>query len=143
MSKWQKTPFDSLEAAYAMADKMKLRPSAIAVKDNFRSFTIKEGRKIMLLAQKGGEGPVMEKVIKELPPQEGPFFSDADRLQVGPWILSDHETLADVGAHWREQFANFDNVEILDVVMYRIGDDEYEYAADDQGIWQRVLHRKK
>jgi len=66
-------------------------------------------------------------------------------FKVGPWEESIHETLEDVEAFWRKQFVNFDNVEVLDVQVYRIGKDEYAYVADKNTgkIWNLLLTAEK
>ena len=71
-------------------------------------------------------------------------YNQAEFL-VGPWELSEHGTLDTVGSHWREQYVNFDNVEILQVTLYRIGQDEYEYSVDKNTgeVWCRVLTRAR
>jgi hypothetical protein len=63
---------------------------------------------------------------------------------VGPWSPCDYaSSLEVVKDHWKEQYVNFDNVEILKVTLYRIGQDEYEYTEDvNTGeVWTRVLSR--
>lgn len=158
MSKWEKTPFDTIEQAHALAEKMGLNPGAITDGIEIRSFQIWEGRTLTLVAQRvsfSGElvGPVLEKVTPKAkaPPQDpsAPRFSEKDRLHSGPWVLltdDDHGqgTLEGVEEHWRRVYVNFDNVEVLHIVLYRIKDDEYEYCEDSQGrVWVRVLEKKK
>jgi len=67
----------------------------------------------------------------------------AVEFQVGPWEQSIHKNLEVVEIHWRKKFVNFENVEALDVKLYRIGKDEYEYVQDiNTGeVWCRKLSR--
>lgn len=167
-SKWVKTPFKNLEQARTVAERFGLYPSAIitaakarASDATLRSFTTSEGRKVMLIAQQINSdgvpvGPVLEKVLKRgsltstrgsavsVQDPNAPRFSEDDRLQVGPWCRSDHKNFEEVEAYHRAQCVNFDNVEVLKLVLYRIGGDEYEYGLDRSGVvWVRVLHATK
>ena len=144
--KWEKTPFDTIEQAHALAEKMGLHPGVIVEKGEYCYFQMWESRTLTTIAQSIPGGPVREKVTRkaEVPSQDpaAPRFSEKDRLHAGPWVLSDHETLEAVEEHWRRSFANFDNVEVLHVVLYRINEDEYEYCEDSKGVWSRVLEKK-
>jgi len=62
-------------------------------------------------------------------------------FRAGAWEPGYQETLEEVEAYWREQYVNFDNVEVLTVTLYRIGKDEYEYVEDANTgeVWARVL----
>jgi len=164
-SEWRKTPFSDLEEAHKAAELMKLCPSAIMTtgassapstpssSDTIRYFQVVEGRAVTMIAQRLDGGPVLEKTIKSargtknaIPEQDpsAPRFSDRDRLKAGPWILSDDcETLEDVWARWQREFVNPENIEILQVTLYRVGAEEYEYAQDEKGIWVRVLTPRK
>ena len=147
---WNATPFETMEQAHETALKYELNPSPVVVKDGFRSFTTTEGGKVFLIAQAVTGGPVREQEFKKRgkdryrpPKQEGPSFSDADRLVVGPWLqVGEYQTLQDVEDHWRRQFVNFDNVEVFTMKLYRIDKDEYEYYFDGEDVWCRVLHKK-
>lgn len=146
---WEKTPFQTLEGAHRTAVKFELNPSSIIdTGQGYRSFQTKTGRSVSIIAQKMGGGPVREKRLpkgkkSDLPLQDpnAPQFGEKDRLLAGPWTDSDHVTLDAVEAYWRKQFVNFDNLEVLDVKLYRVGRDEYEYALDvnTNKLWCRVL----
>lgn len=73
-------------------------------------------------------------------------YNDAEFL-AAPWSPCDYasSSLDEVEAHWKEKFVNFDNVEVLQVTLYRIGKDEYEYVKDANTgeIWSRKLSRVK
>lgn len=237
MSKWTKTPFETLEAAHQIALKLELNPSSIIdTGRGFRSFQTKEGRQRTIIAQKIEGGPVLEKRLPKgkkspIPLQDpnAPTFGEGDRkltgagwgasdhetldavrahyqqlgpstkhriafegealmieepdgdeveyrqsskgvqsrslmragnrtwryeepvalgaevkFNVGPWQRSIHETLEVVEIHWRSKIVNFDNVEVLTVTLYRIGQDEYEYVEDRNTgeVWTRLLRRK-
>lgn len=147
---WNETPFKSIGEAHKTATKYELNPSPIAEKDGFHSFTTTEGNQVFLIAQAVAGGPVREKEFKKRgkdryrpPKQEGPYYIEQDRMLVGPWMRSkDHQTLEDVEAHYRSVFVNFDNVEVLQVTMYRIDDCEYEYYDDGKDVWVRGLHER-
>lgn len=153
--KWEKTPFDTVEQAHALAEKMGLHPGALLTADlgrkGYQYFLIWEGRTLTRVAQSLEGGPVLEKVTREakVPPQDpdAPQFSEKDRLHTGPWVLLTNEdqgqgTLEGVEAKWRRLHVNFDNVEVLHIVLYRIQQDEYEYCEGSGGVWVRVLEKK-
>lgn len=149
MSSWTDTPFKSIEEAHKTATEFELNPSPIQEKGDYRVFTAVEGNKTYMMAQHNDGGPVRERSFPKRgkdrykPSQEGPYWSDADSLHSGPWCLeTKHKTLSDVEAHWRSVYLNFENVEVISIVLYRIDEDEYEYCKDSQGIWCRVLHRR-
>lgn len=149
-SKWSRTPFTSLEAAHRVAEALDLHPSLIKEASDFRSFTTREGRKLLLIAQRvDGTGPVLEKELpKGTPPSQdpdAPRFDEESRLKVGPWILREEfEDLQHVRRYYCQQFINPDNLEILKLHLYRIGDDEYEYGLDSAGrVWSRVISKPK
>jgi len=73
-----------------------------------------------------------------LTPYEGPKKAE---FKVGPWELCDQQSPEEVEAFWRERYVNFDNVEVIDVRLYRIDEDEYEYATDNPSgeLWYRKL----
>lgn len=145
---WTDAPFKSILDAHKAALKFELNPSSIVTKGDYDTFTVTEGRSVFIMAQHTSGGVVREREFPKRgkgrykPKQEGPYFGDENRMQVGPWVRSDHATLKDVEAYYRRTFVNFDNVEVISVVLYRIDTDEYEYCKDSQGIWCRVLHRK-
>lgn len=145
--KWEKTPFDTIEQARELAEKMGLHPGVLVEQGDYCYFLMWEGRTLTTIAQSLEGGPVREKVTRkaEVPPQDpdAPRFSEKDRLHTGPWTLSDHETLEAVEAKWRKLYVNFDNIEVLHIVLYRIKQDEYEYCEDSAGVWTRVLEKKK
>ena len=155
-SKWKKTPFETIEQAHAFAEKLGLNPGQILVGQNesYKYFHIWEGRTLTRVAQRIEGGPVLERVTKKAkaPPQDpsAPRFGEKDRLHAGPWVLltdEDHGqgSLEGVEAKWRRTYVNFDNVEIIHITLYRIGEDEYEYTLDHRGrgVWVRVLEKKK
>ena len=157
-SKWTETPFETIEQAHALAEKMDLNPGQILVGQNllggsYKYFHIWEGRTLTRVAQRLEGGPVLEKITPnaKVPPQDpsAPRFSEKDRLHAGPWVLLTDDdqgqgTLEGVEAKWRRLHVNFDNVEVLHIVLYRIKDAEYEYCEDSQGVvWVRVLEKKK
>ncbi len=151
MAGWQDTPFKSIEQAHGMATKMGLSPSAIVEQEGgMRSFQIKEGRRVSVVAQRMAGGPVKEKQLARgapAPPLQdpnAPRFSDADRYQVGPWVRLDFSDLEVALEHLLSQFVNPDNVEQLEMVLVRIDDDEYEFYESSSGqVWERVLSKKK
>ena len=151
-SKWEKTPFDSIEQAHALAEKMSLHPGVLVEKGDYCYFEMWEGRTLTRIAQSIEGGPVREKVTPKakVPPQDpsAPQWSEKDRLHTGPWVLlTDKDdgqgTLEGVEASWRKAYINFDNIEVLHIVLYRIQQDEYEYCEDSEGVWTRVLEKKK
>lgn len=64
---------------------------------------------------------------------------------VGSWSPCDYASLEAVADHWKKEFVNFDNVEILEITLYRIGQDEYEYVVDKNTgeVWSRKLEGTK
>lgn len=74
-----------------------------------------------------------------------PYEKDESEFSVGPWAPSDHQRLGGVEEHWKKQFVNFDNVEVLTVILYRIGQDEFEYVVDKNTdeVWKRKLSEVK
>lgn len=148
MSKWENTPFKTIREAHDTATALGLNPTVVTRSEDerFDSFIIYEKHTVVYVAQAVAGGPVREKITKSkrrVRDPRIPTFKEKDRLLAGPWILSDHTTLEEVEASWRELYLNFDNVEVLQVVLYRIGADEYEYVQDASGVHQRVLHRRK
>jgi len=147
---WRDTPFETIEQAHGMAEKMQLYPTAIVDTGAFKSFQFREGRKVMLLGQATSGGSVRERLLskKERKPSpqdpNAPTWSDADRLLVGPWVRSEHETYCDVKDHICKQYVNPDNLEFYELLMFREGEDEYQYYLDSSGeMYCRVLTRKK
>jgi len=65
----------------------------------------------------------------------------------GPWSPCEYasSSLEAVREHWKKEFVNFDNVEVLEVTLYRIGKDEYEYLVDKNTdeVWTRKLEEVK
>jgi len=229
MPKWDKTPFKTIKSAHRVAVRLEMQPSTVITDKGFRTFQMKEGRTITVIAQRVEGGPVLEKRLlkgkkSKIPLQDpnAPKFSEEDRLLTGPWTtsayktfeavrehysalgpstkhreafsgellvvdypdgdvieyrqqaghmveqrmlfsaqgrylapyskaeflaacwkLSEYEDFDAVTAYWKAQFVNFDNVEVLEIVMYRIGRDEYEYFKNQEGIWSRVLEGVK
>jgi len=145
---WTQTPFGTIEEAHATAKKFQLKPSTITVRaGRFRSFTFGEGQTIRLMAQREEGGPVLE---RELSRKQGlaqhynapgvPSWKAEDRLRAGPWNQSSYTSLEEAADHYRSQFANPDNVVMLEVVLFRLNRDEYEYALDSKGVvWSRVI----
>ena len=74
-----------------------------------------------------------------------PYERPEAKFKVGPWELSAQASLEEVEEHWKVQYVNFDNVEVLQVTLYRIGRDEYEYVVDvnTDEVWCRVLREDK
>lgn len=76
-------------------------------------------------------------------------YADPKRAEfrAEPWELCEYaaSSLEAVADHWKKQYVNFDNVEVLTVTLYRIGQDEYEYVKDvNTGeVWSRVLKEVK
>ena len=148
---WTDTPFKTIEEARKLAAQMGSKPTAIITNrtKGYRYFQISEGRKQIVIAQAVMGGPVKERCKRSkkapLPLQDPnvPTFGDNDRLLVGPWVPSRHASLGEAETHWKDTYVNFDNVEVLEIVLYRVGGDEYEYVAAPSGVWQRVLSRKK
>jgi hypothetical protein len=66
-------------------------------------------------------------------------------FKAGAWEVSHQQTLKEVEAYWRRMYVNFDNVEVLQVILYRLGQDEYEYVKDANTgeVWARVLKEVK
>jgi hypothetical protein len=73
-------------------------------------------------------------------------YNEAEFL-AGSWSPCGYasSSLEAVEDHWKQQFVNFDNVEVLTIVLYRIGQDEYEYVTDANTgeVWCRVLKEVK
>lgn len=144
---WTNTPFENIGDAHKTAVTMQLKPSEIINTGGMWNFQIIEGRKTLLLAQALSGGPVKERTLHEkLPLQdpEAPTFSDSDRLLVGPWTPSEHETLLAVIDHISKQYINPDNLRFFELLMFEDGGDEYQYYLDPQGqMYCRVLSRRK
>ena len=139
MNKWETTPFKTLEDARNAYLEMSRDPSPIDTGGKYRSFEVKEGPHVYLVAQKIEGGPVLEKVIDIIFGEPVTDTSPTQNKTAGPWERSKFSSLADVEEFYREQFVNFDNVEVLTIQLYRIGNEEHEYALDDTGVWARVI----
>jgi len=148
---WEKTPFTSIEQAHTMAEKMGLQPSVILNTGSgdvtFRSFNIREGRKTILIAQNSQGGPVLEREMSKegLRATQDPDAPRAPReeelLRAGSWQLTQHKTLKEANTDYRKEFINPDEVEMVKIILFRHGDEEYEYAQDSKGVWARVLYK--
>ena len=149
MSNWQETPFKALEEAHWMAEKMDLKPTAITSHEgsDYQYFQVKEGRETIVVAQrKDGSGPVRERRQAKPVPRDPtvPRWSDADSLHSGPWHRDEKKTFEEVRQYYIDQFVNPENIEVFDVMLFRVDEDEYEYALDVYGVlWSRVLHKSK
>ena len=139
---WEKTPFNSLEQARTMAERMDLFPGEIQTKGSLRFFQWSEGRKVSTMAQAIAGGPVKERTEKKAKVYRAPKPKVLFReWVVGPWIRVDHESLAAAEASYLEEFLNPENVEVIRVIMFRDRDQETEYAQDSRGVWTRVITR--
>ena len=148
MTKWTNTPFKSIQEAHDTANSYDLNPTEISPSEDgrFNSFIVYEGRDTVYIAQALIGGPVREKTVgsrRRVRDPRIPVFREEDRLLAGPWIASDFVTFDDVREHWRTQFINPDDVEVLQIVLYRIDEFEYEYVIDGGRVRQRVLHKRK
>lgn len=145
--KWTDTPFENIGDAYKTAVTMQLKPSEIINTGGMWNFQILEGRKTLLLAQALNGGPVRERTLSQkLPLQdpEAPTFSDSERLLVGPWTRSEHETFEEVKEHICKQYVNPDTLEFSELMMFEDGGDEYQYYLNPSGqMYCRVLSRRK
>lgn len=147
--KWEDTPFDSIEEARVCAQRMGLCPTAIVEEGGFRFFKLPDGHTI---AQKAEGGVVKERqkdieceIFKPYQPQSPtPELAREPGFESGPWLKPPEKTFEEVEAKFARVFINPDNLEKLQIVMYRPGDSrEYEYALDGEGVmWLRVLWRK-
>ena len=114
---------------------------------------MREKRQTTLMAQKAEGGPVKEKVLKRrepkppMQPEEAPKWSKKYSYTVGPWTLTDLETLEDAEQRFKKEFINPENVEVLEMILIRNStadrELEYEYARDARGVWHRVMERKR
>lgn len=148
MNKWQETPFETLEDAHATAEKMGLQPAAITQwkEGDHKYFQIKEGRDTVIVAQKAdGSGPVRERKQRKpapIDPSVPKRTFEEEWITRGPWTRSSHATFEEVQKHYKATFVNPENIEVFEVMMYRVDEDEYEYALDVHGVmWSRVLHK--
>lgn len=142
MAKWDATPFKTLEQAHKTAEKMGLFPGEIITKGEYKFFQLSEGRKVTTLARHILGGPVKERTEKKAKRYRDPRPTDVHReWVVGKWIRTDHKSLEDAEAHYKEAFINPENVEVIRVIMFRDKDRETEYAADRGGVWTRVITR--
>ena len=143
---WADTPFKTLEEAHKTAEAMELFPGEIITKGEYKFFRLSEGREVTTLARHILGGPVRERTEKKAKvyrDPDVPTFGDKDRWTVGPWIRTEHASLEDAEAHYKEQFNNPDNLEVVRVIMIRDDNVEREYAEDSRGVWARSLTKPK
>ena len=150
MTKWAKTPFTNLDAAHRHSQGMGLEPGPLKTKGEYRFFRLVAGSVMTVLAQKLVGGPVLETVgIKE--PEGGVIITGAiasanqeapaSQWTVSPWKKSDEiATFEQAGEYWQQLIANPDNLEVLEIQLYRVGKTEYEYGLDNRGqMWVREI----
>ncbi len=151
MTNWSRTPFNNIRAAHAAAVRSGLNPGPLKKKGDYEFFRILSGTVLTIVAQREGYERVLETVgtveglaskgfSDETEPSED---SKASGWKVTPWRRTEDpalDTFEHLQGYWEEQIANPENLEIIEVRLYRIGSREYEYGLDREGnMWGRVL----
>ncbi len=151
MTNWSKTPFNNIRAAHAAAVRSGLNPGPLKKKEDYEFFRILSGSVLTIVAQKEGHERVLETVgtVEGLASKgfsdevESSENSQASGWKVTPWRRTEDpalNTFEHIQEYWEEQIANPENLEIIEVRLYRIGSKEYEYGLDREGnMWGRVL----
>lgn len=114
-------------------------------------FRILSGTVLTIVAQQEGNERVLETVgtVEGLASKgfsdesESSKDSQASGWKVTLWKRTEDsalDTFEQVKEYWEAQIANPENLEMIEIQMYRVGGKEYEYGLDREGnMWERIL----
>lgn len=147
MTNWSETHFSNIEEAHNVSESLGLIPGPIIRKGKYRFFKVLSGNILTIITIKDGTTEVLETVgtvSAALSEELGvPAAMPISRGRIPPWIRCNAEergTFEQIHEYWVEQIANPENLEVLDLRLYRAGKFEYEYGLDSDGVmWERKL----